>query len=54
MIGFILVFFTAIQGIGAHFLGADTAFLEKHPELVNPVMQAGLGGIDLMYSVGRG
>ena len=54
VIGFILIFFTAIQGIGAHFLGADTAFLEKHPELVNPVMQAGLGGIDLMHSVGRG
>jgi len=54
VIGFILVFFTAVQGMGAHFLGADTAFMEKYPELVNPVMQAGLGGIDLMNSVGRG
>jgi Na+/proline symporter len=54
VIGFILVFFTAIQGIGAHFLGADTDFLQKFPELVNPVMQAGLGGIDLLNSVGGG
>ncbi|MCP5416825.1 MAG: sodium:solute symporter family protein [Chromatiaceae bacterium] len=54
IIGFILVFFTAIQGFGAHFLGADTAFTATFPELVNPVMVAGLGGIDLMHSVGAG
>ncbi|MCB1758682.1 MAG: sodium:solute symporter family protein, partial [Gammaproteobacteria bacterium] len=54
VIGFILVFFTAIQGIGAHFLGADTDFLRRFPELVNPVMQAGLGGLDLLNSVGGG
>ena len=54
VIGFILVFFTAIQGIGAHFLGADTDFLRRFPELVNPVMQAGLGGLDLLNSVGSG
>ena len=42
-IGFILMFFTALQGIGAHFLGADSAFLAAHPDLVNNVMGPGLG-----------
>lgn len=41
-IGLILFTFTAFQGVGAHFLGADLSFLEAHPELVNPVMQEGL------------
>jgi len=52
-IGFILMVFTAMQGIGAHFLGADTAFLAAHPDLVNNVMGAGLGGNDLMASAGK-
>ncbi len=54
VIGFILIFFTAIQGIGAHFLGADLEFLAKFPELVNNVMGTGLGGIDLLQSEGKG
>ncbi|WP_275096118.1 sodium:solute symporter family protein [Sedimenticola hydrogenitrophicus] len=54
VIGFILMFFTAIQGIGAHFLGADTQFMARFPELVNNVMGTGLGGIDLLQSEGRG
>jgi Na+/proline symporter len=41
-IGIILFTFTAFQGVGAHFLGADLKFLEANPELVNPVMQEGL------------
>ncbi|MET0013275.1 MAG: sodium:solute symporter family protein [Sedimenticola sp.] len=52
-IGFILMFFTALQGIGAHFLGADSAFMAAHPELVNPVMVEGLqkiGADDLLHS----
>jgi SSS family solute:Na+ symporter len=52
-IGFILMFFTAMQGIGSHFLGADTAFMAAHPELVNNVMATGLGGKDLMESAGK-
>ena len=52
-IGFILFFFTAMQGIGGHLLGADTAFAAAHPELVNNVMSAGLGGQDLMESEGK-
>ena len=51
-IGFILFFFTAIQGIGGHMLGADLAYLEAYPESVN-VLGAGLGGIDLMQSPGK-
>jgi SSS family solute:Na+ symporter len=52
-IGFILMFFTAIQGIGGHFLGADTAFAAAHPELVNNVMAKGLHGVNLMESEGK-
>lgn len=52
-IGFILMFFTAMQGLGSHFLGADSAFLAAHPELVNNVMGAGLGGKDIMESAGK-
>lgn len=39
MIGLILMVFTAMQGIGGHFLGADLKFLQAHPNLVNPVLQ---------------
>ncbi|PLY17246.1 MAG: sodium:solute symporter [Sedimenticola sp.] len=52
-IGLILMVFTAIQGIGSHFLGADSAFAAAHPDLVNPVMQEGLakiGATDLLIS----
>lgn len=52
-IGFILFVFTAIQGLGGHFLGADTTFNAAHPELVNNVMGAALGGKDLMASEGK-
>lgn len=52
-IGLILFTFTAFQGMGGHLLGADTAFNEAHPELVNNVMGAGLGGKDLMESAGK-
>jgi SSS family solute:Na+ symporter len=52
-IGFILFVFTAMQGLGGHFLGADVGFLKAHPELVNNVMGEGLGGQDLMASAGK-
>jgi Na+/proline symporter len=52
-IGIILFLFTAFQGLGAHLLGADVKFMEAHPELVNNVMGAGLGGQDLMESAGK-
>lgn len=52
-IGFILMVFTAFQGLGGHFLGGNAAFMAAHPELVNNVMGAGLGGKDLMESAGK-
>lgn len=51
-IGFILFFFTAMQGMGGHLIGADTAYLAAHPEAKN-ILGAGLGGIDLMQSPGK-
>jgi len=42
-----------MQGLGAHFLGADTAFMAAHPELVSDVMVKGLQGKDLMESAGK-
>lgn len=52
-IGLILFVFTAIQGIGAHFLGADLTFLAQHPDLTNNVMATSLGGNDLMSLEGK-
>ncbi|MCG6872517.1 MAG: sodium:solute symporter family protein [Gammaproteobacteria bacterium] len=52
-IGIILFLFTAMQGLGGHFLGGDLKMLEAHPELVNNVMGAALGGKDLMESAGK-
>jgi hypothetical protein len=55
-IGIILMVFTAIQGLGGHFLGADEAFTAAHPDLVNPVMLDGLrqiGATDLMKAAGK-
>ncbi len=52
-IGLILFFFTAIQGMGSHLLGADTALLAAHPEVVNNVMGSGLGAKDLMEATGK-
>ena len=52
-IGLILMSFTAIQGIGSHFLGADAAMMAAHPELVNNVMGAGLDGQDIMSTGGK-
>lgn len=51
-IGFILIVFTAIQGMGGHFLGADTAFAAAHPDNVNNILGTNLGGQDLMSVAG--
>ena len=47
-IGFILIFFTAIQGMGGHLIGADTAMLEAG----HAVDKIGLGN-DLMEMEGK-
>ena len=53
LLGLILMVFTAIQGLGSHLLGADTAMLAAHPELVNNVMGDNLKGLDIMDSAGK-
>jgi len=45
-IGLILILFTAVQGIGGHFLGTDWSFMAAHPDLTVPVMVTGPHGID--------
>lgn len=52
-IGFILMTFTAIQGLGGHLLGADLQFAAAYPDFVNNVMQAGLHGQNLMDAAGK-
>jgi len=52
-IGLILMVFTAIQGMGGHFLGADQGFLAEKPELTINLMDGGLKGQDLMDSPGK-
>ena len=52
-IGFILFFFTAMQGMGGHFLGADLAYLAAYPDAVNNALGQGLEGKDLMASAGK-
>jgi Na+/proline symporter len=48
VIGFLLIVFTAIQGLGSHLLGADAAFREAYPTLVNNIMGVFLDDQDLM------
>ncbi len=52
-IGFILFFFTAMQGMGGHMIGADLAYLAAYPDAVNNALGQGLEGKDLMQSVGK-
>jgi Na+/proline symporter len=53
VIGFILMVFTAIQGIGGHFLGADHVFMLEHRELARPLMTENLGSLDIMMAPGK-
>ncbi|MES1944304.1 Na+/solute symporter [Salinisphaera sp. PC39] len=52
-IGLILMVFTAIQGLGAHLLGANAGFLAAHPEAVTNVFGPLLDGQDLMDYEGK-
>ncbi len=51
-IGFILMVFTAMQGLGGHFLGADLAFSQAHPDAVNNILGQALGGQDILKTPG--
>lgn len=50
--GLILILFTAVQGIGGHFLGADSVFAAAHPELTKPVMVVGPNAANPLASDG--
>ena len=52
-IGAILFFFTAIQGIGAHFLGANLDMVNNSPEVVNNVIGPNLDGKDIMDTTSK-
>ncbi len=52
-IGFILIVFTAIQGLGGHLLGANIAFITAHPEAVNNMLGSVLGDRDIMQTPSR-
>ena len=47
-IGAILFIFTAIQGIGSHFLGANLDMVTNNPQVVNNVIGPNIGNQDLM------
>ena len=51
-IGFILMVFTAIQGMGGHFLGADLGFAQANPDAVNNILGEALGGQDILKTPG--
>jgi len=53
VIGFIMIFFSAMQGMSGHFLGGNVAFMHSHPELVKNVMAKGLQSKDLLETVGE-
>lgn len=53
VIGFVLMLFSAVQGLGSHLLGADLEFLAAHPEAVNNVLGDALANRDLLESTGR-
>ena len=52
-IGAILFFFTAIQGIGSHFLGANLDMVNNSPEVVNNVIGPNLDGKDIMDTASK-
>ncbi len=52
IVGFLLIFFTACQGMAGHFLGADASFMQVRPDMVNDVMSDQLLGQDLMETRG--
>ncbi|MDA9559196.1 sodium:solute symporter family protein [Alphaproteobacteria bacterium] len=52
-IGAILFAFTAIQGIGAHFLGANLDMVNNNPDVVNNVIGPNIGNIDIMKTASK-
>ncbi|GIR09490.1 MAG: hypothetical protein CM15mP20_0610 [Alphaproteobacteria bacterium] len=52
-IGAILFVFTAIQGMGSHFLGANLEMVTNNPEVVNNVIGPNIGNQDLMETASK-
>ena len=52
-IGAILFLFTAIQGMGSHFLGANLEMVTNNPEVVNNVIGPNIGNQDLMETASK-
>ena len=52
-IGAILFFFTAVQGIGSHFLGANLDMVTNNPDVVNNVIGPNLDGKILMETASK-
>ncbi len=52
-IGAILFIFTAIQGMGSHFLGANLEMVTNNPEVVNNVIGPNIGNQDLMQTASK-
>tara|TARA_X000000950_G_scaffold79903_1_gene100540 strand:- start:701 stop:2614 length:1914 start_codon:yes stop_codon:yes gene_type:complete len=52
-IGAILFIFTAIQGMGSHFLGANLEMVTNNPEVVNNVIGPNIGNQDLMDTTSK-
>ncbi len=52
-IGAILFLFTAIQGMGSHFLGANLEMVNNNPEVVNNVIGPNIGNQDLMETASK-
>ena len=52
-IGAILFVFTAIQGMGSHFLGANLEMVTNNPEVVNNVIGPNIGNQDLMDTASK-
>ena len=52
-IGAILFIFTAIQGMGSHFLGANLEMVTNYPEVVNNVIGPNIANQDLMETASK-
>ncbi len=52
-IGAILFVFTAIQGMGSHFLGANLEMVTNNPEVVNNVIGPNIDNQDLMETASK-
>ncbi|MEM8645654.1 MAG: hypothetical protein AAGF86_04840 [Pseudomonadota bacterium] len=53
LLGFVLLVFSVVQGLGGHLLGGNLAMSDERGEFVYNIMGANLGGMDLMETEGQ-